>query len=155
MPLPLRQRLREGNPIELGAIYDGSGVNFAVFSANAIAVDICLFDQDGKTETDRIRLPEYTDQVFHGWIPDLHPGQLYGLRVHGPYAPEAGHRFNPNKLLLDPYARSYLGSLQWNPALFGYQIGHPDLDLSFDEQDSAPFIPKCIVSAPSERKINR
>ncbi|KDE21241.1 glycogen debranching protein [Acetobacter aceti 1023] len=152
MPLPLRQRLREGNPIELGAIYDGSGVNFAVFSANAIAVDICLFDQDGKTETDRIRLPEYTDQVFHGWIPDLHPGQLYGLRVHGPYAPEAGHRFNPNKLLLDPYARSYLGSLQWNPALFGYQIGHPDLDLSFDEQDSAPFIPKCIVSAPSERK---
>lgn len=152
MSFPLRQRLREGNPVEFGATYDGSGVNFAVFSANATAVDICLFDQDGKTETDRIRLPEYTDQVFHGWIPDLHPGQLYGLRVHGPYEPDAGHRFNPNKLLLDPYARGHLGNLEWNPALFGYQLGHPDLDLSFDEQDSAPFIPKCIIPPPSERK---
>ncbi|MEW9274965.1 glycogen debranching protein GlgX [Gluconobacter oxydans] len=152
MSFPRRQGLREGNPVERGATYDGSGVNFAVFSANATAVDICLFDTDGKTETDRIRLPEYTDQVFHGWIPDLHPGQLYGLRVHGPYEPDAGHRFNPNKLLLDPYAKGHLGSLQWDPALFGYQLGHPDLDLSFDDRDSAPFIPKCIISAPSRRR---
>lgn len=152
MSFPRRQGLREGNPVERGATYDGSGVNFAVFSANAKAVDICLFDTDGKTETDRIRLPEYTDQVFHGWIPDLHPGQLYGLRVHGPYEPDAGHRFNPNKLLLDPYAKGHSGSLQWDPALFGYQLGHPDLDLSFDERDSAPFIPKCIISTPSRRR---
>ncbi|GAN59061.1 glycogen operon protein GlgX homolog [Acetobacter cibinongensis] len=151
MSFPLHKNLKEGSPVERGATYDGAGVNFAVFSANASAVDVCLFSPDGKTETDRIRLPEYTDQVFHGWIPDLHPGQLYGLRVHGPYEPDAGHRFNANKLLLDPYARSHFGSLQWDPALFGYQLGHPDLDLSFDERDSAAFIPKCIISAPSDR----
>lgn len=154
MSTPLYKRMREGSPIERGAVYDGKGVNFAVFSANATMVEVCLFDRDGKTETDRIQLPEYTDQIFHGWIPDLHPGQRYGLRVHGPYEPDAGHRFNPNKLLLDPYAREHAGTLQWDPALFGYQLGHADLDLSFDERDSAPFIPKCVITDPSHRNFH-
>ena len=114
--------LQEGNPNNLGATYDDSGVNFAVFSAHAKAVEVCLFDEDGTRETDRIRLPEYTDHVFHGWIPDLKPGQLYGYRVHGPYEPDEGHRFNPNKLLLDPYARAFHGDLKWDPSLFGYEL---------------------------------
>ncbi|MBF0859015.1 glycogen debranching protein GlgX [Gluconobacter sp. LMG 31484] len=141
--------LREGRPNISGAVPENGGVNFAVFSTAATAVEICLFDADGKTETDRIRLPEYTDQIFHGWIPDLGAGQLYGLRVHGPYTPEAGHRFNPNKLLMDPYARAFHGDLQWDPALFGYQLGHADKDLSFDERDSAPFVPKGIITDPA------
>jgi len=141
----LKTRLREGLPYPRGAHWDGEGTNFALFSAHATAVEVCLFSEDGKTEIERIRLPEYTDQIFHGWIPDVGPGQLYGYRVYGPYEPEAGHRFNPNKLLLDPYARAHSGELIWDHALFGYTIGHPDEDLSFDERDSAPFMPKCVV----------
>ncbi|GBQ93946.1 glycogen debranching protein GlgX [Asaia krungthepensis] len=147
------KRLKEGSPAGRGAVYDGTGVNFAVFSANAEAVEICLFDQNGERETDRIRLPEYTDQVFHGWVPDLRPGQLYGYRVHGPYTPDEGHRFNPNKLLLDPYAREHFGEIEWNPALFGYQLGHADKDLSFDERDSAPFMPKCVITDPAAQHL--
>ena len=147
------KRLKEGSPAERGAVYDGKGVNFAVFSANAEAVEICLFDQNGEKETDRIRLPEYTDQVFHGWVPDLRPGQLYGYRVHGPYEPKEGHRFNPNKLLLDPYAREHFGEITWNPALFGYQLGHADKDLSFDERDSAAFMPKCVITDPAAQNL--
>ncbi|MCQ9155642.1 glycogen debranching protein GlgX [Acidomonas methanolica] len=155
MSIPLKKRLKEGSAHELGAIWDGAGVNFAIFSANATAVEVCLFDKSGTTEIERIRLPEYTDQVFHGWIPEIYPGQLYGYRVHGPYEPEAGHRFNPNKLLLDPYARAYHGELVWNPALFGYKVGHPDADLSFDDRDSAPFIPKCVITRPVQDPIQR
>lgn len=146
--------LREGRPNISGAVPENGGVNFAVFSTAATAVDICLFDADGKTETDRIRLPEYTDQIFHGWIPDLGAGQLYGLRVHGPYEPHAGHRFNPNKLLMDPYARAFHGDLQWDPALFGYQLGHADQDLSFDERDSAAFVPKGIITDPAPQHFD-
>ena len=97
-------RIREGFPFPLGATWDGLGVNFAIFSANATKVELCLFDTDGETELERIELPEYTDEIWHGYLPDAHPGQIYGYRVHGPYDPENGHRFNPNKLLIDPYA---------------------------------------------------
>ncbi|WP_308917821.1 glycogen debranching protein GlgX [Jannaschia sp. LMIT008] len=141
--------LREGRPFPLGATWDGRGVNFALFSANATRVELCLFDATGETELERIALPEYTDEVFHGYLPDAQPGTVYGYRVHGRYAPEEGHRFNPNKLLLDPYAKQYVGALTWDEALFGYEVGHPDGDLSFDARDSAPFVPKCVVVDPA------
>ena len=149
-PQPARRpsRVREGLPFPLGATWDGLGVNFALFSANATRVELCLFDGDGR-ETERITLPEHTDEVWHGYLPDARPGQVYGYRVHGPYEPRAGHRFNPNKLLLDPYAKQIVGQLQWNDALFGYVIGHPDGDLSFDERDSAPYVPKARVIDPA------
>ncbi|KHL25214.1 glycogen debranching protein [Croceibacterium mercuriale] len=140
-------QLKEGLPYPRGATWDGQGTNFALFSANATKVELCLFDADGKTEIERVTLPEYTDQIFHGYLPDVKPGQFYGYRVHGPYEPESGHRFNPNKLLLDPYARAHAGTLEWNPALFGYQMETGD-DLTFDERDSAPFMPKCVVVDP-------
>jgi len=141
-------QLQEGLPYPRGASWDGSGTNFALFSANATKVELCLFDADGLTEIERITLPEYTDQVFHGYLPSVKPGQFYGYRVYGPYEPEAGHRFNPNKLLLDPYARAHAGTLEWNPALFGYQMETGD-DLTFDERDSSPFVPKCVVVDPN------
>jgi glycogen operon protein len=138
-------RLSEGLPYPLGATWDGLGVNFALFSANATKVELCLFDAAGKREIERIVLPEYTDEVWHGYLPDARPGTIYGFRVHGPYEPAAGHRFNPNKLLLDPYAKQIIGRLQWNPALFGYRMETGD-DLSFDERDSAPFTFKgCVI----------
>ncbi|HZZ93683.1 MAG TPA: glycogen debranching protein GlgX [Usitatibacter sp.] len=136
--------VREGSPYPRGATWDGHGVNFAVFSANATKVEVCLFDADGK-ESARIPLPEYRDETWHGYVPEIGPGQIYGYRVHGPFAPEEGHRFNPNKLVLDPYARAHIGELQWNPAVFAYKFDDPAKDLSFDEQDSAPFMPKCVV----------
>ncbi|WP_252273355.1 glycogen debranching protein GlgX [Pseudomonas subflava] len=142
-------RIAEGHPFPLGATWDGLGVNFALFSAHATKVELCLFDEKGETELERIELPEYTDEIWHGYLPDAHPGQVYGYRVHGPYEPEAGHRFNPNKLLIDPYAKQLVGRLKWSEALFGYTIGHPDGDLSFDERDSAPFVPKCKVLDPA------
>ncbi|MET0329844.1 MAG: glycogen debranching protein GlgX [Dyella sp.] len=149
-PQPARRpsRVREGFPFPLGATWDGLGVNFALFSANATRVELCLFDSEGR-ETERIALPEHTDEVWHGYLPDARPGQVYGYRVHGPYEPQAGHRFNPNKLLLDPYARQIVGELIWNDALFGYTIGHPDGDLSYDERDSAPYVPKSQVIDPA------
>jgi glycogen operon protein len=119
-----------------------------LFSAHATKVEVCLFDAKGETETDRITLPEYTDQIFHGWIEGIGPGQPYGYRVHGPYAPEEGHRFNPNKLLLDPYARGHTGELKWDPACYGYTIGAEGDDLTFDERDSAKFMPKCVIVDP-------
>ena len=129
-----------------GATYDGNGTNFALFSANGTKVELCLFDDMGKSEQ-RIELPEYTDEVWHGYVEGIQPGQLYGFRVYGPYEPQNGHRFNHNKLLLDPYARGYFGKIEWDDALFGYTVGHPDEDLSFDERDSAPFMPKCRVES--------
>ncbi|HVL71371.1 MAG TPA: glycogen debranching protein GlgX [Beijerinckiaceae bacterium] len=144
-----RSRVREGNPFPLGATWDGIGVNFALFSAHATKVELCLFDIEGRQEIERIELPEYTDEVWHGYLPDARPGTVYAYRVHGPYEPQAGHRFNPNKLLLDPYAKQLVGSLQWDHALFGYTIGSPDKDLSFDERDSARFMQKCRVIDPA------
>ncbi len=144
-----RQRVLPGSPIPLGAHWDGSGVNFALFSANATKVELCLFERSGRRELERIELPEYTHEVWHGYLPEVRPGQLYGYRVHGPYAPEAGHRFNPNKLLLDPYALELRGDIRWHDALFGYRVGHSRQDLSFDRRDSAFVMPKCVVVDPA------
>jgi len=141
-------RIKEGLPYPLGATWDGKGTNFAVFSANARKIEVCLFDRDGSREQARIELPEHTDQIFHGWVPEVGPGTWYGYRAHGPYEPEAGQRFNPHKLLLDPYARAHAGRLEWNPAVFGYQMESQD-DLTFDERDSAPFVPKSVVVDPN------
>ncbi len=140
--------ISEGLPHPLGATWDGVGVNFALFSANATKVELCLFDGEGKEELERVELPEYTDEVWHGYLPDARPGTIYAYRVHGPYEPENGHRFNPNKLVLDPYAKGHIGELQWDPAVFGYQMESED-DLTFDERDSAPFVPKCVVIDPA------
>jgi isoamylase len=142
----MKLKLEAGGLWPLGATYDGRGVNFALFSAHATRVELCLFDAPDGREMTRITLPEYTNEVWHGYVPGIAPGQLYGYRVHGPYEPRAGHRFNPHKLLLDPYARSYAGHLTWNDALFGYQIGSKRAaDLAIDDRDSAPFLPKCVV----------
>ncbi len=143
-----RSRVTEGRPHPRGATWTGRGVNFSLFSANATKVELCLFDNKGETELERIELPEYTDEVWHGFLPDARPGTVYGYRVHGPYAPEEGHRFNPNKLLIDPYAKALVGHLKWGPELFGYQMESMD-DLTFDERDSAPLMPKCRVIDPA------
>lgn len=142
-------RVWPGQPHPLGATWDGSGTNFSLFSAYAEKVELCLFDGEGKKEVARIALPEYTDEIWHSYLPDVRPGQLYGYRVYGPYKPEAGHRFNHHKLLIDPYAKALIGALEWNDALFGYQVGDAKEDLSFDVRDSAPFIPKCQVVDPA------
>jgi isoamylase len=139
--------IKEGLPYPLGASWDGRGVNFAVFSAHATRIEVCLFD--GERERRRVELPECSNEIWHGYVPELGPGSVYGLRVDGPYAPTEGHRFNPNKLLLDPYARAHTGNLRWDPACFGYTIGAPEEDLSFDGRDSAPFVPKCVVVDPN------
>ena len=142
-------RIREGSPHPRGATWDGKGVNFSLFSANATKVEVCMFDQTGERELERIDLPEFTNEIWHGYVPDLGPATVYGYRVHGPYAPEAGHRFNPNKLLLDPYARAHIGDLKWDDACFGYTIGAEGGVLMFDESDSAPFVTKCMVVDPN------
>ena len=143
-----RSRVRQGQPFPLGATWDGLGVNFALFSAHATKVELCLFDTAGQREIERVELPEFTDEIWHGHLPDARPGTIYGYRVHGPYEPQSGHRFNPNKLLLDPYAKAVLGHLEWNPAVFGYKMESGD-DLSFDERDSAAFVPRCRVIDPA------
>jgi isoamylase len=150
VPLPLvsKSRIREGLPYPLGATWDGLGVNFALFSACASKVELCLFDAEGVQELERIELPEYTDEVWHGYVPDARPGTTYAYRVHGSYEPGAGHRFNPNKLLIDPYAKQLVGALQWDPSLFGYRVETGD-DSTFDDRDSAPFMPKCRVIDPA------
>jgi isoamylase len=137
-----------GKSYPLGAIWNGEGVNFALFSEHAGKVELCLFDASGRWELQRIELREQTDQVWHAYLPEVRPGQLYGYRVYGPYRPEQGHRFNPHKLLLDPYARSITGPLQWSDAQFGYRIGNPREDLSCSRRDSAPGMPKCQVIDP-------
>jgi len=143
----LAPEILAGSPLELGATPVEGGVNFALFSGAAERVELCLFDPSGKVEIARVDLPEYTNEIWHGFAPGLKPGQLYGYRVHGPFAPEHGLRFNPNKLLLDPYARQLHGELKWDAAVYGYDIhakDHPDL--TRNESDSAPFMPKCVVS---------
>src|SRR5262245_54836693 len=135
-------RTRPGDPYPLGATWDGSGVNFAIFSENATGVDLCLFNGEGSDEIARVPLTEQTDQIWHIYLPEIRPCQRYGYRVHGPWNPEEGHRFNDAKLLLDPYAKAIDGSVRWSDSLFGYQVGHPDADLVRDERDSAEGMPK-------------
>ena len=145
MPPP-SMRMQPGSPYPLGATWDGAGVNFALFSESATAVDLCLFDPgDPRLEQHRLRMRERTDQVWHAYLPEARPGLLYGYRVEGPYDPAQGHRFNSAKLLLDPYAKAIAGDVAWNDALFGYPIGHPDEDLAKDDRDSAPYLPKSVV----------
>jgi len=135
-----------GRSYPLGATWDGEGVNFALFSENATKVELCLFDAlDSDHETIRLSLQERTDQTWHVYLPEARPGQLYGYRVHGPYEPSAGHRFNPNKLLIDPYAKALSGRIDWSDAMFGYRIGDPEADLSMDDRDNAGNVCKSIV----------
>ncbi|UTD30031.1 glycogen debranching protein GlgX [Bradyrhizobium sp. WD16] len=138
-------RISAGTPHRLGATWDGRGTNFALFSASAHRVELCLFDSQGRRELERIPLPERNEDVWHIHVADVMPGQLYGYRVHGPYEPEHGHRFNPYKLLLDPYARRLAGRLVWSDAHFGYRAGSVREDLSFDRRDNARGMPKCVV----------
>src|SRR5579872_951934 len=138
-------RVWPGRPNPLGATWDGKGVNFAIFSAHAEKVELCLFDRSGQHEQARIVLPEYTDETWHCYLPEVRPDQLYGYRVYGPYDPAAGHRFNPNKLLIDPYAKALHGNVRWNDVVFGYRIGSPRDDLAMDRRDSARYVPKCRV----------
>ncbi len=140
-----RSRISSGLPHPLGATWDGRGTNFALFSANAGKVELCLFDKSGRRELERIELPERTEDVWHGYVLDVGPGQLYGYRVHGPYAPEQGFRFNPYKLLIDPYAKRLAGRFVWSDAHFGYRAGSPRADLSYDRRDNARGIPKAAV----------
>ena len=139
-------RLESGYPYPLGATFDGLGVNFAVFSANADRIDLCLFESSGKRQILCLELPECTDEVWHGYLPEAGPGLLYGFRAHGRYEPENGHRFNPNKLLLDPYAKRLLGEVRWTDALHSYSVRSKRQDLSFDRRDSAPAMPKAVVT---------
>src|SRR5947207_9642424 len=143
-------RVWPGRSYSLSATWDGAGCNFALFSEHGTKVELCLFDSPEATkEVERIALPEHTDQVWHGYFPDILPGQLYGYRVHGPYEPKNGHRFNPAKLLLDPYAKAVTGSLTWHPSLFGYKLGDSAGDLAPDDSDSAPYMPRSVAIDPS------
>ncbi len=144
MPKPVTA-VWPGKPYPLGATWDGEGVNFALFSEHAEKVELCLFDSKGRRELQCVEFQDQTDRVWHAYLPEVRPDQLYGYRVHGPYQPDLGHRFNPNKLLLDPYAKSILGDLKWSDAQFGYRIGHRREDDSFNSRDSAFGMPKCQV----------
>ncbi len=141
-------RLLAGSPYPLGANWDGRGVNFALFSAHATQVDLCLFDSRNR-EMDRLALPEYTDEIWHGYLPDAGPGLRYGYRVHGPYDPQSGHRFNPHKLLIDPYARALSGRMTWSDTHFAFKLGSPKQDMVMDKRDNARFMPKALVEDTS------
>lgn len=139
-------RIWPGSPARLGAIWDGEGVNFALFSQGATGVDLCLYDASAPgVETHRIPVRQRTHGIWHCYLPDVRPGQLYAYRVHGPYQPARGLRFNPNKIVIDPYARAIAGGIEWHDDVFGYEIGHPDGDLSFSSANSAKYVPKCVV----------
>src|SRR5438552_1003060 len=143
-------RAMPGHPYPLGATWDGKGVNFSLFSENATNVNLCVFDSvNAKKETYCIRMTEKTNRIWHIYLPDARPGLLYGYRVHGPYDPQAGMRFNPKKLLLDPYARSIAGTLRWSDAHFGYRVGSRREDLAADDSDSAFGMHKCRVVDPA------
>lgn len=139
-----------GHPYPLGATWDGNGVNFALYADNATGVELCLFDSNNSiAESAKIELTEQTHHIWHIYLPDAKPGQLYGYRVHGPYEPQNGHRFNPFKLLIDPYAKAIAGTIDWHDSLFGYTLGAPDPDLTFNRTDSAPYVPKSVVIDPN------
>lgn len=138
-------KIQPGTPYPLGSHYDGRGVNFALFSAHATKVELCLFNQNGTEEVSRIAVTVNDNNVWHVYVGGLKPGQIYGYRVYGPYKPEEGHRFNPNKLLFDPYGKKLSGKLIWHKAIFGYNPDSPDKDLSFNVLDSAPYVPKSVV----------
>ncbi len=138
-----------GRPYPRGATWDGEGVNFALFSEHADKVELCLFDPTGKHEVQRIVMPEQTDLVWHCYLPEARPGLIYGYRVHGPYVPAHGHRFNPHKLLVDPYAHDIVGAVAWSDAHFGYRLGQPETDLVPDRRDNASGMPKCRVADPA------
>jgi glycogen operon protein len=143
-------RVWPGSSYPLGATWTGAGVNFAIFSENATKIELCLFDSaDLQTESARIPLPRQTDQVWHGFFPDLQPGQLYGYRVHGPWEPMQGHRFNSNKVVLDPYAKIIGRELRWDDSLFGYRVGGGELDLGFDDRDNAAYCPLAAIADPA------
>src|SRR5215470_16147554 len=137
-------RLEPGRTHPLGANWDGLGVNFAIFSANATLIELCLFDASGRRELARLRMHEPETDVWHGYLPHASPGLLYGYRVHGPYEPQHGHRFNPTKLLLDPYTTAIAGYLRWTDTLFGYRLASSRADLSIDRRDSVAAMPKCV-----------
>jgi len=138
-----------GKPYPLGATWKGNGVNFAIYSEHATGVDLCLFDDiDSPTETVRIRMTEHSDEVWHVFLPEVRPGQLYGYRVHGPYEPEKGHRFNSAKLLIDPYAKAIAGDINWSDEMFAYVMKEGN-DLDQDYRDDGWGIPKCVVIDPS------
>jgi isoamylase len=143
--MAVARQLEAGRPYPLGACWDGLGVNFAVFSAHAEKIELCLFDEGGRREIARMPLPEYSEEVWHGYLPNADPGLVYGFRAYGPYAPEQGHRFNPAKLLLDPYAKAIRGSVRWTDAVFGYRVHAARADLSLDRRDSASAMPKAVV----------
>lgn len=146
----MQQNIYPGNPFPLGATWTGTGTNFAVYSENATGVDLCLFSSlHDEHENLRIKMPERTGSIWHIYVEGVGPGQLYGFRVNGPYEPENGHRFNPNKLLIDPNTKAISGTIDWHPSLFSYEMGSEQEDLSFNNQDSAPFVPKCVVIDPS------
>lgn len=141
----MSKTLYPGHPYPLGATWDGKGVNFALHADNATGVDLCLFNSIDDPKETRHKMAERTHHIWHLYIPNLKPGQLYGYRVHGPYDPMNGHRFNHNKLLIDPYAKAIAGTIVWHESLFGYDINHPAKDLSFSKTNSAPYVPKCVV----------
>ena len=139
-----------GQPYPLGATWTGKGVNFALYSANATGVDLCLFEtHDTDREDVRIRLREVTDHIWHVFLPDAQPGQLYGYRVYGAYEPAAGKRFNASKVVIDPYARAIAGKVVWGPEMFGYPLGNAAEDMKRDYQDNVASVPKCIVINPA------
>lgn len=140
--LPLQA---SASPFGLGAFVDNAGVHFSVYSAHADSMQLCLFDPEGQQEIARLDMPECNDGVWYGLLPDARAGLVYGYRAIGPYEPQLGHRFNPNKLLLDPYARKMVGPLRWHDALYGFNLQSTNADLSFDRQDSAPYMPKAVV----------
>jgi len=142
----MKYRIWPGRPYPLGATWDGSGTNFALYSEHATGVELCLFDSvDSERETDRIRVTNQTDMVWHVFLPDVLPGQIYGYRVEGPYEPEQGHRFNPNKVLLDPYAKAIARATRWSDEMWGYKVGDPAADLSYDDRDNAAYAPLAAV----------
>src|SRR5262245_4035718 len=143
-------RVWRGQPNPLGATWDGMGVNFALFSEGATSVELCLYHgADDDAESACIPIRDRTNQIWHCYLPDIRPGQLYGFRVNGPYAPEQGTRFNPSKLLLDPYARAITGAMRWSDSLFAYKVGNPNGDLERDDTNSAGSMPKCVVVDPT------
>ncbi|MCK5715748.1 MAG: glycogen debranching enzyme GlgX, partial [Nitrosomonadaceae bacterium] len=148
MNLPINS-VWPGAPFPRGATWDGEGVNFALFSENAERVELCLFDSSGQREVQRIELREQTELIWHCYLPEARPGLLYGYRVYGPQDPESGHRFNPKKLLIEPYAKDIVGQLRWNDTHFGYRIDHSEEDLSFDHRNNAPSMPRCRVIDPT------